>query len=128
MTSQPVDLHYHPEHMWVRALDASTVEIGISDFAQGCLGDITYIHLPDVNESVTTGDPLGEVESAKAVSDLVSPASGVVAAVNGAVLDDPELVNEDPYGKGWMLRLTLSKADGTSDLLDATGYESIIRP
>ena len=128
MTSQPVDLRYHPEHMWVRPLEGGRVEVGITDFAQECLGDITYIHLPDVNESVTAGDPLGEVESAKAVSDIVAPASGVVDAVNGAVLDNPELVNEDPYGKGWMLRLTLSKADGTSDLLDAVGYESTIRP
>lgn len=128
MTSQPVDLRYHPEHMWVRRLDGGRVEVGITDFAQECLGDITYIHLPDVNESVTAGDPLGEVESAKAVSDIVAPASGVVDAVNGAVLDNPELVNEDPYGKGWMLRVTLSEPGGTSDLLDAVGYESTIRP
>ena len=128
MTSQPIDLRYHPEHMWVRPLDGGRVEVGITDFAQQQLGDITYIHLPDVNESVTAGEPLGEVESAKAVSDLLAPASGVVDAVNGAVLDNPELVNEDPYGKGWMLRVTLSEAGGTSDLLDAAGYESTIRP
>ncbi len=128
MTSQPIDLRYHPEHMWVRPLDGDRVEVGITDFAQQQLGDITYIHLPDVNEPVSAGEPLGEIESAKAVSDLFAPASGVVDTVNGAVLDNPELVNEDPYGKGWMLRVRLSEPAAASDLLDAAGYESTIRP
>lgn len=127
MTSQPADLRYHPEHMWVRALEGDRVEVGITDFAQQSLGDLTYVRLPGAHEPVTAGEPLGEVESAKALSDLVAPASGVVDAVNGAVLDNPELVNEDPYGKGWMVRMTLSEPGGTNNLLDAAGYESIIR-
>ncbi len=117
----PEDLRYTEAHEWVREQGDGVVRIGITDHAQSQLGDVVFVQLPDVGSTVTAGAPVGEVESTKSVSEIFSPLSGEVVAVNERLADTPELVNSGPYGDGWMLELRV--ADGEQPaLLDAAGY------
>ena len=114
----PQDLRYTPEHEWVRPGSDDVVRIGITAYAQDALGDVVFVSLPAVGDSVTAGDTCGEVESTKSVSDLFAPLSGEVVAVNEALDSAPELVNTDPYGQGWMYDVKLSQAGSEDSLLD----------
>ncbi len=126
MSRFPEDLQYTPEHEWVRGGNGSVVRIGITDFAAEALGDIVYVSLPTVGEEVKTGDTCGELESTKSVSDIFSPVSGVVTAVNEALTDVPETVNTDPYGDGWLFEIELGADNSADDLLDAAAYTAQI--
>jgi len=123
----PEDLKYTEEHEWVRAgVEGGAVRVGITDFAQDALGDIVFVTLPQVGAAVTAGEPCGELESTKSVSDVYAPVTGTVAAVNGALDANPELVNSDPYGEGWMFEVeTDGGADALDGLLDAAGYRAV---
>ena len=124
MTDLPKDLRYTKEHEWARA-DGPRVVVGITDFAQDQLGDVVFVGLPEVGAEVTAGQPLGEVESTKSVSDIYSPVSGSVAETNAEVVAAPELVNEDPYGRGWLV--AIEAGDGSLEgLLDADAYRALI--
>jgi len=117
----PKDLSYHEEHTWARlGEDAATV--GVTDHAQKELGDIVYLELPEVGRRVAVGEVFGSVESSKSVSELISPVAGEVIAVNAALEDSPERINDDPYGEGWMLRVRLDPGFDPSRLLDAVAY------
>ena len=111
-------------HEWVRA-EGSNATIGISDHAQAELGDVIFLELPEVGATLKAGTKFGAIESVKAASDLYSPVGGVVAEVNAALTDHPELVNSDPYGEGWLLRLESASDDG-GDLLDDAGYAKLV--
>ena len=115
----PTDLKYSKDHEWVRT-EGSVSVIGISDFAQSELGDVVFVNLPQEGDTVTVGEPFGDVESVKAVSDLMSPVSGTVCAINEELLDAPEKINEDPYG-AWMIKV--ENVSDTEELLDAADYE-----
>ena len=124
MLEIPTALGYTKEHEWVETIaSTSEVRIGITDFAQSALGDIVYVQLPKVGESVTSGLVCGEVESTKSVSEIYSPVTGVIVAVNLALTNNPELVNTDPYGKGWLAQISLS--DEPKGLLSALEYGEI---
>ena len=118
----PADLRYTSDHEWVKVADDGTVRIGITAFAQDALGDVVYVSLPTVGDTVATGDAVGEVESTKSVSDVYSPLDGEVTAVNEALDGSPELVNSDPYGEGWMFELRLGDAAAVEGLMDASAY------
>jgi len=118
----PEGLQYTKEHEWVSST-GTTYTMGITDFAQGALGDIVYVQLPKVGETLTAGKVCGEIESTKSVSEIFAAISGVVSEINGALSQTPELVNSDPYGAGWLVKV---EASGTpSDLMDAAGYAQI---
>jgi glycine cleavage system H protein len=119
----PEDLHYTSEHEWVRA-DGDTIRVGVTDFAQEALGDIVFVTLPEVGSQVVAGQPCGEVESTKSVSDLYAPVSGTVVARNDSLDTAPELINSDPYGDGWMLEIRPEDASSVAGLLDATAYQA----
>ncbi|WP_440005791.1 glycine cleavage system protein GcvH [Halomicrococcus sp. SG-WS-1] len=121
----PEDRKYLESHEWVEQSD-DTAKIGISDFAQDELGDVVFVELPDEGDDVTQGDEFGVVESIKAVSDLYSPVSGSVTAVNDALENEPELVNDDPFGDGWMMEVELDDAGELDDLLSAEEYREQI--
>ncbi len=121
----PEELKYTQEHEWVARTGADSVRIGITDFAQTQLGDVVFVQLPEVGETLTAGDTVGEIESTKSVSDLYAPVSGEVVARNDALDQQPELVNSDPYGEGWLLEITVSDLDATEGLLDADAYRAI---
>ena len=119
----PVDLCYSESHEWARANDDGTVTIGITDHAQHLLGDLVFVEIPEVGRAVAADESCAVVESVKATSDVYSPLEGVIVEVNEALADTPELINEDPYGEGWIFRLkTTATLDG---LLDAAAYEAI---
>ena len=118
----PEDLRYTPEHEWVRAGDGGVVRVGITSFAQDALGDVVYVSLPTVGDTLAAGDACGEVESTKSVSDLFAPLSGEVTGVNEALDSSPELVNSDPYGEGWMYELRLDDTSQVDGLLDQAAY------
>lgn len=122
------DCKYTQEHEWVKVEDIESGEalIGITDYAQDQLGDIVYLELPQSGAVVKQLDKMGEVESVKAVSDLFSPISGNVIESNTALNDHPELVNEDPFGKGWLIRVTMSSVNELDGLMSASGYQSYI--
>jgi glycine cleavage system H protein len=120
----PEDLRYTAEHEWVRAGDGGVVRIGITSFAQDALGDVVYVSLPSVGDTVAVGDACGEVESTKSVSDLYAPLAGEVTAVNDALDGTPELVNTDPYGDGWMYELRIEDASAVDGLLDQAAYQA----
>ena len=129
MSDIPADLRYTAEHEWVRRTGDDTVRVGITDFAQSSLGDVVYVHLPDVGTEVTAGESFGEVESTKSVSDLYAPVSATVVAVNGDLDGNPALINSDPYGQGWLLELRGDGAaleQGLAALLDAEAYEATV--
>ena len=122
MATNPSDLLYSKSHEWVR-LEGDEAVVGITHFAQESLGDITYVELPSVGDTLTEGAEMGTVESVKAASDLFSPVSGTVTAVNGELADHPDLVNQAPYEGGWMVRVALSGRP--SGLLNAADYEKL---
>ncbi len=127
MAEVPADLHYTPEHEYVRRTsDPAVVEVGITDFAQSELGDIVFLDLPKAGATFARMGVFGTVEAVKAVSELFSPLSGAIVESNAALEADPGLVNRDPYGAGWMIRLRLSDAKELSGLLDAKAYEAKI--
>ena len=117
----PTDLKYAKSDEWIRP---GTGEVGLTDYAQGHLSDIVYVELPEVGASVTQGASFGSIESVKAASDLNSPASGTIAAVNDDLSSAPEVVNSDPYGKGWIIKVTVSNAGELAGLMDAAAYEA----
>ncbi|QNF95598.1 MULTISPECIES: glycine cleavage system protein GcvH [Janibacter] len=122
----PEDLRYTTDHEWVRETGDGTVRVGITHYAQEALGDVVYVSLPAVGDTVESGGSCGEVESTKSVSDLYAPLPGTVTAVNDALDATPELVNSDPYGEGWMYELQLGDGADTSGLLDAAAYQAEI--
>ena len=122
----PEDLRYSTDHEWVRTGAEGVVRIGITDYAQGALGDIVFVQLPEVGEAIESGDSVGEVESTKSVSEIFSPLSGTVTATNAALESAPELVNSDPYGDGWMFELEIADQSALDELLDADTYADTI--
>jgi len=118
----PDNLRYTADHEWIEELDGGTLRVGITSYAQNALGDVVYVSLPAVGDTVTSGETCGEVESTKSVSDLYAPLSGEITAVNSALDGAPELVNTAPYTDGWMYELRPSDADGVSSLLDVATY------
>ncbi|MFN8098421.1 MAG: glycine cleavage system protein GcvH [Dermatophilaceae bacterium] len=118
----PEDLRYTPEHEWVRAGDEASVRVGITAYAQDALGDVVFVTPPSVGDRVSAGDTCGEIESTKSVSDVYSPLSGEVTAVNPALDAAPELVNSDPYGEGWVFELSLDNPGDLEALMDASAY------
>jgi glycine cleavage system H protein len=124
--SYPDDLLYHPEHDWVR-IDGDVAEFGITWFAQDALGEVVFFDPPDVGTSVTKDQPYAEVESVKAVSDVIAPLSGEIVEVNTALGDKPEEINDDPYGAGWMVRVKLSDESEKDALLDREAYEASLQ-
>ncbi len=120
--SYPGDLLYHPEHDWVR-MDGDTATFGITWFAQDALGEVVFFDPPEVGSTVTKDEPYAEVESVKAVSDVIAPLSGEIVEVNTALGDAPEAINADPYGEGWLVRVKLSDPSERDALLDAEVYE-----
>ena len=118
----PENLRYTADHEWVEERDEGTLRIGITSYAQNALGDVVYVSLPAVGDTLTSGETCGEVESTKSVSDLYAPLSGEVTAVNSALDGSPELVNSAPYTDGWMYELRPSDADGAAGLLDVATY------
>ena len=119
----PEDLKYTAEHEWVKADGEAPVRVGITDFAQDALGDIVYVQLPEIGSAVRAGDACGELESTKSVSDLFAPVNGTVTAVNEALADQPDLVNSDPYGEGWLLDIELEDTAEVEALMDAETYQ-----
>jgi glycine cleavage system H protein len=124
----PDDLKYTAEHEWLRTPGeaSGSVRIGITDYAQDALGDIVYVQLPELGETVTAGAAVGELESTKSVSDVYAPVTGKVVARNDALDATPELVNTDPYGDGWLFEVAVEDADATVELLDAAAYEQLV--
>ena len=121
----PTDLRYTKDHEWVR-VDGDEAVVGITDYATNQLGDIVFVELPDVGRALSQSATFGVVESVKAVSDLFSPVSGEVTSGNDALAATPELVNNDPYGEGWMIRLKLANPTEVDELLDAAAYDALI--
>ena len=123
--SVPSDLRYTRDHEWVR-LEGDEATVGITQYAADQLGDIVFVELPDAGKALEGSRPFGVVESVKAVSDLFAPVGGEVVATNPALTSDPELVNSDPYGQGWMVRLRVADESELEDLLDADAYDALI--
>lgn len=121
----PEQLRYTAEHEWVAPAESGRVRVGITHYAQDALGDIVFLQLPEVGAQVSAGDPIGEVESTKSVSEIYAPLSGSVTAVNQEAADSPEVINSDPYGQGWLFELELEDASALEGLLDATGYRKL---
>lgn len=123
-TGVPEDLRYTAEHEWLRT-EGDVVVVGITDHAQEQLGDVVYVDLPPAGAQVEAGQPFGEVESTKSVSDLFAPVTGTIAERNEELEERPELINDDPYGDGWMVRISLDGAELPDDLLDAAAYRDL---
>jgi len=123
--SYPDGLRYHPEHDWAR-VEGGEATLGITWFAQDALGELVHYESPDEGSTISKDDSYGEVESVKAVSDLITPLSGEVLAVNAKVVDAPETVNDDPYGEGWLVRIRLSDPAEVESLLDANAYRALL--
>ncbi len=119
----PEELRYTKQHEWAK-VDGDRVRVGITDFAQDALGDVVYVDVPEVGTAVRAGEPFGEVESTKSVSDVYAPVTGTVVERNDRLADTPELVNQDPYGDGWMIAIRSSDAAELEALLDAAEYRS----
>ena len=124
MSNVPTELKYTKSHEWV-AIDGDTATIGITDHAQDLLGDMVFIELPEVGDSVEAGKECAVVESVKAASDVYSPLSGEVVAINEALVDSPETSNSDPYGDGWLFKVKMSNAAEAGDMLDAAAYSGV---
>lgn len=122
MSDVPSDLKYTAEHEWVRTGDAAAVRVGITDYAQQALGDVVYVSLPEIGAAVTAGSACGEIESTKSVSDLFAPVSGTVTARNDDLDGQPELINADPYGSGWIIEIEPSGDADFDSLLDSAAY------
>jgi len=121
----PEDLRYTNEHEWIR-LDGARARVGITDFAQDALGDVVYVDLPDVGAAVEADRPLGEVESTKSVSDVYSPVSGTIVERNPLIDDRPELVNEQPYGDGWLVVIETADPTHVDGMMDAAAYRALV--
>jgi glycine cleavage system H protein len=121
--SYPADLRYHPEHDWARIED-DTATFGITWYAQDALGEVVFFEAPEPGKTVTKDEPYAEIESVKAVSDVVAPLSGEILEVNAQLTNQPETVNEDPYGEGWLVKVRLSDPSETAALMDATEYQA----
>jgi len=121
----PADLKYHREHDWAR-IEGDEAVLGITWFAQDALGELVHYEAPDEGSTVAKDEPYGEVESVKAVSDVIAPLSGEVVAVNQKAVDEPETVNEDPYGEGWLIRIRLGDPSEVDALLDAEAYKQVV--
>ena len=121
----PAQLRYTKDHEWV-SLDGNIATVGITDFAQRELGDIVYVEVDTIGKSLETGAVFGTVEAVKTVSDLFLPVSGTINELNPALAGSPELVNNDPYGEGWMIKMTVDNPEDVSKLLDSTAYEAVI--
>ena len=125
MSNVPEGLRYTKDHEWAK-LEGKRARIGITDFAQDQLTDVVYVELPPIGKAVKQGEPIGTVESVKAVSEIFAPISGTVVDVNKALVDKPELVNKDPYGEGWMVVLDVIEPAQANALMDSTGYRTHI--
>lgn len=121
----PDDLRYTQEHEWVR-VDGTTARVGITDYAQDALGDVVYVDLPEVGATVAAMASCCEVESTKSVSEIFSPVSGTIAEVNSDLTDTPQMINEDPYGKGWIFAVELADAAEVASLMDAAAYQTFL--
>jgi glycine cleavage system H protein len=121
----PPDLKYHPEHDWAR-IEGDTATLGITWYAQDALGEVVFYDPPQVGATVTKDEPYAEVESVKAVSDVIAPLSGEVTEVNAELSGTPEKINEDPYGDGWLVKIKLSDPSEADDLMDAAAYEATL--
>lgn len=122
---EPADLRYHKEHEWIR-VQGKQATLGISQFAQDALGDIVYIEMPAVGTTVTVGQEIGEIESTKTTSMLYTPVSGTIVTINTELKDHPEVVNQDPYGKGWLAVIELSDPSQANALMTAAQYEAFL--
>jgi glycine cleavage system H protein len=121
----PESLKYSSDHEWI-AVDGSKVRMGITDYAQDALGDVVYVQVPSVGTAVSIGDTMSEVESTKSVSDIYAPVTGTIVAVNETLADQPESINSDPYGAGWICEIELGDPSQLDGLLDASGYRSLV--
>jgi glycine cleavage system H protein len=126
MSQVPSDLKYTKSHEWIRRLTDSTVEVGITDHAQHALGDLVFVDVPEAGRQLTAGEACAVVESVKAASDVYAPLAGEVLESNAALSSAPELLNQDPYGKGWLLRLRLADTTALAGLLDASAYSAVL--
>ena len=126
MANVPEDLHYSKDHEWVR-VEGDVAIVGITDYAQNSLGDVVYVELPKVGEEFAAHEPFGSVESVKEVSEVFSPVTGSIVDVNGSLNDEPEKVNNDPYGEGWMSRIKLQSSGEVDSLLTAAEYEDFTK-
>ena len=126
MANVPEDVHYSKDHEWVR-VDGEEAIIGITDYAQNSLGDVVYVELPKAGDKFSTGESFGSVESVKAVSEVFTPVSGAIARINESLADEPEKVNSDPYGEGWMIRVLMSNPAEVDSLLTAAEYEDFTK-
>jgi glycine cleavage system H protein len=124
MSQTPIGLKYASSHEWARLEEDGTVTVGISDHAQQALGDVVFVEAPDVGDDLDAGGEAGVVESVKAASDIYSPVSGEVVAINAVLEDTPETINEDPYGEGWMFRVKPADLSELDELLSAEAYEA----
>ena len=124
MSETPNDVVYAPSHEWVRKLEDDVVEVGISDFAQAALGDVVYVELPEIGQNVQAGDECCAIESVKAASDIYAPISGEIVAINEDLDGAPELLNESPFGGGWMFRIKASDIEELKNLLSAEAYQA----
>ncbi len=123
--SYPEELKYHPEHDWAR-LEGEEAVLGITWWAQDALGELVHFEAPAAGDTIVRGNAYGEVESVKAVSDVIAPLSGEILEVNEKAVDEPETINDDPYGEGWLVRIRLSDPSEVDDLLDVEGYKAVV--
>ncbi|MEK7423432.1 MAG: glycine cleavage system protein GcvH [Actinomycetota bacterium] len=121
----PDSLRYSSDHEWIQR-DGSTIRMGITDYAQDALGDVVYVQVPSVGTVVAAGETMSEVESTKSVSDIYAPVSGTIVAVNAALADQPDVLNSDPYGAGWICEIEMTEPEQYDGLLDATGYRALV--
>lgn len=121
----PVELKYTKDHEWIR-IEGNTAVVGVTDFAQGELGDIVFVEVDAIGQELSAGDVFGTVEAVKTVSDLYLPLSGTINELNEGLGSTPESINQDPYGAGWIIKMTLSNPDEAAGLLDAKGYEALV--
>ncbi len=126
MSDIPKERMYTKTHEWVENNGDGTVTVGITDYAQGALGDLVFVELPEVGSKLGAGDACAVVESVKAASDIYAPVDGEVAEINEQLADSPELINQDPYGEGWLMKLAVDDESALDDLLDADAYEAIV--
>jgi glycine cleavage system H protein len=126
MANVPEDLHYSKDHEWVR-VEGDEAIIGITDYAQNSLGDVVYVELPKADDEFAANESFGSVESVKAVSEVFTPVAGAVVAINESLADEPEKVNSDPYGEGWMIRVAMSNPGEVDSLLTAAEYEDFTK-
>jgi glycine cleavage system H protein len=126
MANVPEDLHYSKDHEWVRVEGGEAI-IGITDYAQNSLGDVVYVELPKAGDQFAANEAFGSVESVKAVSEVFTPVAGTVASINESLADEPEAVNSDPYGAGWMIRIKMSNAGEVDSMLTAAEYEDFTK-